>query len=174
MNPIIDQMYDSSLKKAFDDQNAKAQLLYKNAFENYQKVLSSTGPNAPPPVEPQPPILKIFDLSKGLAIVEAFDQALGNSSATPGSPNPTLDLSPAITFVQAAKLTIPPPPIQNPPSDPVGPDQGVRSSDGLEMFYTVVGDSSPIGSSFTDARGVFVKRGNATPFFVETYWVKIQ
>jgi hypothetical protein len=39
-------------------------------------------------------------------------------------------------------------------------------------YLTVVGDSSPDGTTFTDARGTFTKHVFATPFGPESYWTK--
>ena len=48
--------------------------------------------------------------------------------------------------------------------DPVGPyDIG-------NMYYTVTGDNSPNGTSFTDSRGTFTKTVVPTPFGNESWW----
>jgi hypothetical protein len=102
-----------------------------------------------------------------------------NISVAPGVSQPgTVPYDPAHPPAGSIKVSTNPAdyPPYNPPaptpspvisSDPVGP-----LSVG-NIYLTVVGDSSPIGTEWTDARGTFVKLGAPTPFGVSAYWRKI-
>lgn len=58
--------------------------------------------------------------------------------------------------------------VEQPTTDLVGP-QSVGS-----LYLTVVGDSSPDGKDFTDARGEFVKHVVLTPFGRNAWWTLVK
>jgi hypothetical protein len=174
-NLAIDQQYVNSEAGLLVHLNANAINLYRGAFASYLKALESAGPGAKPPVEPDPPLLYVFDSVHALQLVVAYDNAMGAAAMSPGgiATNPTLDFSPAITTVQAVRLTKPVPPVTPQPVSPVGPPQGVNAPSGNPMYYTVTGDILGDGATFNDARGSFVKRVIQTPFGGESYWEKV-
>jgi hypothetical protein len=62
------------------------------------------------------------------------------------------------------------PPVVAPPTGP--PTVLVGPLSFGTTYLTVVGDSSPDGTTYTDARGTFTKHVFATPFGPESYWTK--
>jgi hypothetical protein len=170
-NLAVDQQYVASLATQFATLNSNAYANYQNTFQNYLLDLTSAGPGAVPPVEPTPPQLIVLNTTLALQLVVAWDTAWG--TLAPGAPAPVLNLTPAISYVTAAAITPPAPPVTPAPNDPVGPPQGVNNAAGQPMFYTVAGDTLPNGAVFTDTRGTFVKVIVQTPFGGEAYWEKV-
>ena len=164
VNLAVDQQYVASLASNIALLNSNAYSNYQQAFANFQ-LGGATGD------EPAPPQLMVLNTALALQLVVAYDNAWASATTTSGAPK--LDLTSAITFVQAAPIQ-PPVPVPVPaPNDPVGPAQGVANSAGQQMYYTVTGDTSPNGTVFSDTRGTFVKVVIATPFGNEAYWEKV-
>lgn len=171
VNLAVDQQYVTNWANNIALLNSNLYANYQNAFQNWLLASSSepSGQSLPAPTAPQ---LAVANTALALQLVVAFDNAWAGIVGVPGAKAPTLDLSPAITYVQAAAIT---PPVQvepPPPNDPVGPPQGVVASDGKQMYYTVAGDTSPGETVITDTRGTFTKITIQTPFGGESYWEK--
>lgn len=172
-NLAIDEQLVNSYDTGFTHLNSNAMTLYRDAFQNFLRASESAGPGAQQPVEPDPPQLIVFDTTKALQLVLAYDNALTAGLGDANGVSPTLDLSTAIAHVQAARLQKPTRPVTPQPSSPVGPSQGVKAASGNPMYYTVTGDTLPDGAMVQDARGSFEKHIVQTPFGGESYWEKI-
>lgn len=143
----------------------------KNAYANYENVFANWAIQqigAPP----APPQLKILNQPLAIQLFLAYSNTAYQGPI--GSSVAPLDLSSAISTVQAAAITLPTPPVIPPGQDEVGPLTGATTSYGgqtLPTAYTVTGDNSPLGTKSTDARGSFIKVGNQTPFGISSQWV---
>lgn len=171
VNLAVDQQYVTNLAANIALLNSNTYSNYQNTFANYLLAMQSAGPEAAAPVEPSAPQLMVLNTALALQLVIAYDAAWASATTTSGAP--TLDLTSAISFVQAAAIQPPAPVVPPVPNDPVGPPQGAANSAGQQMYYTVAGDTLPNGAVFTDTRGTFVKVVIQTPFGGEAYWEKV-
>jgi len=147
-----------------------------NAYANYQNVFSNWAIQqigAPP----APPQLKVLNQALALQLFITYSNTAYQGAI--GSKVALLDLSSAISTVQAAPIQLPPPAIPAPPSDPVGPPDGSFVTMGAETYntyYNVAGETPaqyPNGTKFTDSRGTFLHIENATPFGISSRWALI-
>ena len=143
--------------------NSNAMVGYKLSFQNWS--IQSIGQ------PPAPPQLKVLNQPLALQLFIAWSNSA--YSGPLAAPVPPLDLSSAITSIQAAPIQPLPPAVPPPPVDPVGPPTGGYDQFGHQTFYNVAGETAsqfPNGSSFTDPRGQFVHQVTATPFGLESQW----
>ena len=163
---IAEEYVQNDLQGPVDKFNSTAKSQYQLAFANW--AIQQIGP--PPP----PPQLEVLNQALALQLFTVWSNTA--FAAGPGVPVPGLDISSAISYVQAAPLQPTPPAIPPPPSDPVGPATGNYISWGgiqIPTFENVPGETPtqyPNGTPFTDSRGTFVHIEMPTPFGISSEW----
>lgn len=147
-----------------NEANSNANSGYQLAYQNW--TIQQIGP------PPAPPVLKVLNQPLAIQLFISWSNSAYSGPST--TTVPSLDLSSAITTIQAAPIQPLPPAVPPPPVDPVGPPTGGYDQFGHQTFYNVAGETPaqfPNGTTFTDPRGMFVHQVTATPFGLESQWV---
>jgi hypothetical protein len=133
-----------------------------------------TNPTSGAPAPPQAPILTsvntalvVQDEVQWSTLVSAGQYAAAQAINWSAVYSTYTYVPPVPAPVVLPTICAPPGPPVNGCIDPVGPNSGAAAGN---IYLTVVGDTSPNGTKFTDSRGTFVKTVVATPFGNSADW----
>ncbi len=168
MNPTSPQLdvtgsFVSVIQWQADQQNAADYAIYQRAFANWIQQ-SETAPPGNAPAEPNPPMLRRVNAAIVATLFDAWATTMSLATVNHQT-TPPLDLSSAITFEQAARLTVPAPPA------PTGPKVGPLIAPG--QWAKVMGDDSQPGTKTNNGPGgaTYVLVGVQTPFgYFGSHW----